>query len=107
MNSWSTQQGSSTDLKIITIENVTDYTGYYATVSVVNASSKETISGTTVSISPDVNDGFTVGLLPATTQLLSPGRYLVVFEISKGIDPVTYRKEVNWLLEISESLINI
>lgn len=105
MNTWQIAQGSSTDIKQVTIENIDDYTDYYSTVAVVDEYSKEPI-GVTFSVSPDKDDGFTVGLLPGNTELIEPGRYLVVFEISKGIDPVLYRKEISWLLEVSPSLVN-
>lgn len=106
MKTWKIAKGDSTDLKIVTVENITDYTGYYGTLSILDKVTKEAV-GATIALSPDVAEGFTAALLPEQTSSLAPGTYLVVLEISKGVTPVTYRKEINWMLEVSESLINI
>lgn len=106
MNTWSIQQGGSTDLKLVTIENVVDYTGYHGSIVVIEDNASRDIVVGPIAQSADAVEGFTVGLLPEQTSNIVPGRYMVVFEISKGIDPITYRKEVSWLLEVSASLIN-
>lgn len=106
MDTWHIQQGGSSDLKMVTVENVTDYTDYYGTLAVVNEYTK-TPTGVMVPIAPHPVNGFTLALMPEHTTSLVPKKYLVVFEISKGVSPITYRKEVSWMLEVSQSLINV
>lgn len=107
MTTWKITVGGSSDIKLVTIENVTDYTDYYATLAVIDILTKKPVEGTIVPLLPNIHNGFTVQLLPAQTKNLKEGSYLVALELSKGVDPITYRKEVSWIMEVSESLINV
>jgi len=106
MKKWNTVKGDSTDIKNITVEGVTDYTDYTGKLVVLDTQVKGHIMITQPSIAPDTETGFTCGLTPGQTDTLSKGNYIVVFEITKTESTVaTYRREINWQLNIMEALI--
>ena len=104
MADWKVIKGDSSDVKRITIKGITDYTDYRGDITILDQN--RNVVGFTSAIEPDIGSGFTVGLSPTHTSALDIGTYIVVFEISKGIDPVTYRREMSWAITVAESLIN-
>ena len=113
---WKVVKGDSSDMKTVTVELagvlVSDYLpgtnagedDYYGNVTVMD---KNMVSVLAYALAPDAADGFTVALSPAHTAGLAIGLYTVVFEVSRGTTPVTYRREMNWSLSIANSLINV
>lgn len=113
IENWEVRQGDSTNLKQITITGVTDYTitggmVYRGNITVLDKSTKKPV-GFTSFIEAHATDGFTVGLYPEHTQQLGLGTFLVVFEITgeddKGL--VVYRRELEWEIKVTKSLLNV
>jgi hypothetical protein len=104
-NSMKVKRGDSTDIFEVTVEGVTDYTDYRGEVSVLAPKTNEAVIAKYV-IAP--TDGkITVALSPAQTALLDVGNYNVVLEVIKeATGVVTFRRELNWPLEVLPSLLN-
>jgi hypothetical protein len=99
------KRGDSTDIFEITVEGVTDYADYRGEMSVLKPKTNEAVIAKYV-ISP-VDGKIVAALSPAQTAGLDVGNYNVVFEVIKeetGV--VTFRRELNWPLEVLPSLLN-
>lgn len=108
----SSKIGDSTDMFNITVEGtdgnpITDYTGYRGEVAILNPTDNTILLGK-LAVTPNVTEGFYIAFTPAQTATLIKGSYPVVFEMVKEEDTViTFRREISWSLQISESLINV
>lgn len=99
------RKGDSTDIFEIAVEGVSDYTDYRGEVAVLKPSTNEIVIGKYV-ISPS-SGKISVAFSPSQTAGLDVGSYTVVFEIIKEVNGVVeFRRELNWSLEILQSLIN-
>ena len=105
MNKMSVKQGENTDLFIITIQDLIDYTDYYSDLSVVAADTDTVVLGP-LRIEA-VDNKFSVALSPAQTAQLPIGGYTVVLEVVKDVASVVeFRKELSWPLKVTKSIIN-
>lgn len=114
MKDWEVTQGGSTKIKTIAIENLASYTiadggdaDYIGNIIVLDPISHKVVKEI-VALAPHITEGFIVGLLPAHTQAIGLGTYLVVFEISATNSEGTkvYNKELSWNVTINKSLLN-
>lgn len=98
------KRGDSTDIYNITVEGVSDYTDYRGEVTILDSDNEVVFPK--VVIAP--NEGkVSIALTPTQTATLEVGSYNMVCEIIKEEDGiVTFRREMNWPIEILPSLIN-
>lgn len=94
-----TKRGDSTDIYEV---GVTGVSGCRADIAVLDPVTLEEVIGKF-----SITGTLAVAFSPAQTALLPEGTYTVVCEIIKEVDSVvTFRRELNWSLEILPSLIN-
>lgn len=100
------KQGESTDLFIITVKGVTDYTDYYSDLSILVADTEVVVLGP-VRINP-VDNKFSVALTPDQTAALPVDSYTVVLEVIKEVTGIKeFRKEISWSLKVTKPLIAV
>lgn len=105
MSKMTVKQGENTDLFIITIEGLVDYTDYYSDLSVVAADTDTVVLGP-IRINP-VDNQFSIAFTPAQTLALPVGSYTAVLEVVKEVATVLeFRKEISWPLKITKSILN-
>ena len=104
MNRMNAKQGESTDLFLVSIDGLTDYTDYYSDLSVIDARTNTVVLGP-IRINP-VDNAFSVALSRTQTAALPVDSYVVVLEVVKEVAAVLeFRKEISWALKITESLL--
>lgn len=105
MSKMTLKQGESSDLFIVTIKGLVDYTNYYSDLTILNADTGLVVLGP-IRINP-VSNKFSIALTPAQTALLPVDNYTAVLEVVKDVATVIeFRKEISWSLKVTESLIN-
>ena len=104
-NNMKIKKGDSSDIFEITVEGINDYADYRAEVSVLMPKTNALVIAK-YTVAPTTSK-FVIAFSPAQTQLLLVGDYNVVVEIIKETAGVVeFRRELNWPLQITPSLLN-